>query len=81
MDHKEQLAIYHPIKYKYTNNIFKDLPDMIITYLYAYPEKFKLYFNQMITIEDVLEYIAKHFDNSNQSLIDCVIEYVEGCHG
>lgn len=81
MTQREYLAIYNAMKYKYTNNIFKDLPGMLSAYLLAYPDKFELYFNPLITIEDVLEYIAKHYNGEESTLMDIIIEFIEGPNG
>ena len=81
MDRREYLPIYHAIRYKFTNNIFKDLPDMLSAYLYEFPEKFNLYFDPNITLEDIFEYIAINYKDKSKSLMDMVVEYVEGVNG
>lgn len=69
------------IKNKYQNNIIPRIPEYVTKYVFEHKDKYKLYLNENININDILTFIANEFkQNRNAKVIDLIIEYVEKHH-
>ena len=78
MQLKDKLFIYHSIRFKYKNNIFKNLGDIICAYIYHHPDLADVYLNPLIKVENLLNYLASQNLKDKGDLLRNIVEYVEG---
>ena len=84
MKYEDYIAIETPLTYKYQNILLPELVVILRDYLFEHPDKFNIYVNDIVNVEDLIRHIASNKELQSKEeietkdILDIVIQYVEG---